>query len=151
MRFNPKDIGAGLLLGAIGLFFAANAWSSLRIGQAVSMGPGYFPVVLGSILVIFAIVIALGGVNKDREHFGAVPWRGIALVLGGVIFFAITGRDLGLAPSLVVATFMAAMSPDTAKPLQSAVLSVAMTAFCLVIFVWALGLPYPVIGPWLRF
>jgi hypothetical protein len=150
MRLNPRDAGAGLLLGSIGLFFAGNAWFGLNIGRAVSMGPGYFPVVLGSILVVFALVIAFAGGKEPREAIGKVPWRGVGLVLAGVLFFAVTGRDLGLAPALTVATFLAAMSPEGAKVVPSLVLSLGLTTFCLLIFVWGLGLPYPVFGPWLR-
>ena len=50
---NLKDCAAGMLFVAIGLLFAVNAWLGLSIGSAFAMGPGYFPILLGVILIGF--------------------------------------------------------------------------------------------------
>jgi hypothetical protein len=34
--------------------------------------------------------------------------------------------------------------------MPAALLSVALTAFCVFVFIYALGLPYPLVGSWLR-
>ena len=48
---NLKDCVAGTLFVAIGLLFAVNAWLRLSVGSALAMGPGYFPILLGLILI----------------------------------------------------------------------------------------------------
>jgi hypothetical protein len=149
MRVNIRELAGGAMFVAIGAFFALNAWFGLRIGQAFSMGPGYFPIVLGLVLIGLGLAVAAGGRGRPAERLGPVPWRGIVLVTAAVVFFAFAGRKLGLAPSLAVATFMAAMAPQQATLVSAALLSLALTAFCVAVFVHALGLPYPVIGPWL--
>jgi hypothetical protein len=149
MQVNPKDIAAGGIFIAIGLFFGLNAWMSLRIGKAFSMGPGFFPVVLGIILVALGLAIVLTAVGRRPEAFGTVPWRGIGMVMFAVIFFAVTVRGLGMAPSLGIATVVAAMSSGRISLLAAILVSIALTAFCVLVFIYALSLPYPVIGPWL--
>lgn len=150
MQANIKDVGAGGLFVAIGLFFALDAAFNLRIGKAFAMGPGYFPVVLGSILVLFGLVIALRAIGKPSEVFGAVSWRGIALVMGGIFFFAFTVRGLGVGIALFVCTFTAAQSSGGLGWKTSMLMALAITVFSILVFIKLLGLPYPVIGPWLR-
>lgn len=150
MQANAKDVAAGMLFVAIGLFFAGESLLHLRIGRALAMGPGYFPLVLGSVLVAFGAVIALRAIGKPSEAFGPVSWRGVILVAGSIFFFALTVRGLGMAGALFGATIMAARSSGLLGWRGSIVLAAVMTAFSVVVFIHLLGLPYPVIGPWLR-
>jgi hypothetical protein len=149
VQANLRDVAAGAVFVAIGAFFALDAWFSLRIGRAFSMGPGYFPVLLGSILIALGLVMALLALGRPSEAIGRIPWRGLGLVLGSLVFFAVTVRGLGLAASLAATTFMAGLSSGKLSPLPAAVLSLALTAFCVAVFIYALGLPYRVVGPWL--
>jgi hypothetical protein len=149
MRVNIKDFAAGGLFIAIGAWFAQSAWFNLKIGRAFNMGPGYFPVVLGLILIGFGAVIAISAINKPQELIGRVSWRGLLLVIGGVAFFGATVRGLGLPASLGGTTFLAAMSTGRTSWLEGIILSVVMAAFCTLLFIYGLGLPYRVLGPWL--
>jgi hypothetical protein len=149
MQANLRDVAAGAVFIAIGAFFALNAWFNLKIGHAFSMGPGYFPVLLGTILVALGLAIAVQAVGRPTEAFGRVPWRSVGLIVGSIVFFAVTVRGFGLAPSLALATFMAGMSSGRMTAVPAALLSIVLTAFCVLVFITALGLPYPVIGPWL--
>jgi hypothetical protein len=80
-----------------------------------------------------------------------VPWRAILLVIGGILFFGVTVRGLGLAPALFVAVLLSAFASSRTNPLSALLLALALTAFCALIFVGGLGLPIPLIGPWLNF
>ncbi|MBL8699677.1 MAG: tripartite tricarboxylate transporter TctB family protein [Alphaproteobacteria bacterium] len=149
MRVNAKDLGAGVLFIAIGLLFGIAAWSGLRIGTARSMGPGYFPTVLSAGLVALGLVIAAGAVAKPARGDWRVSWRGVLLVTGAIVYFAFTVRGLGMAPALGGATLLAALSTERNSLAGALALSAALTAFCIAVFVYALGLPYAVVGPWL--
>ncbi len=151
MTANRRDLIAGIAFVVIGAAFGLNAWLSLRIGEAQSMGPGYFPVFLGLILVGFGAAIAFSAIGKPDESLGQVSWRGVALVTAGIVFFATTVRGLGMGPALSVATFLAARASGRLSLRGSLLLAVGLAAFCVVVFLYALRLPYPVIGPWLRF
>jgi hypothetical protein len=150
MTVNLRDLTAGMAFIVIGLAFGVNAWLTLRIGEANAMGPGYFPLLLGVLLVGFGSAIAFSAIGKAGEPFGAVAWRGTALITLSIVFFALTVRGLGMAPALGGATFLAALASGRLSVGGSLLLAIGLTSFCIVVFLYALQLPYPVIGPWLR-
>ena len=146
-----KDVIAGVIFAAFGLAFAV---PSLRydLGTALRMGPGYFPLVLGGVLVLLgAGIVAQGIFSGDREPLGPVPWRGLIHLTLAVLFFGFTVRRLGLAPALFGAVLLAAFSSKRTTALMAVAMAVGLTALCGLIFVQLLGLPVPLLGPWLRF
>ncbi len=151
MTFDTREVAAGLLFIAIGGFFAIQSVLFLRIGSTLSMGPGYFPLALGIILILLGLAIALKGVNAPPESFGRVPWRGGAFVIGAVVFFGATVRGLGIVPALGIATMLAARSSPRTGWAGAVGLSAALTAFSTFVFVYLLKVPVPIFGRWLDF
>ena len=146
-----KDVLAGLVFVAFGLAFAATAYS-YDLGTALRMGPGYFPLVLGAILILLGLVIIIQGVVQgDLTEIGPIPWRGIILITAAVIVFGFGVRRLGLAPSLFLAVLLAAFSSERTTLVSGILMAVGLTVFCILIFVEALGMTVPLIGPWLSF
>ena len=91
-----RDRLAGLVFVGFGLAFALGALT-YDVGSTLRMGPGYFPLVLGGLLVVLGGVIAVRGfVEEDAAPNGAAPWRALFLVLGAVVLFGLTVRGLGL-------------------------------------------------------
>jgi hypothetical protein len=149
MRANTRDVACGMVFVALGLFFALNAWMGLRIGHAFEMGPGFFPILLGGLLAALGSAIVIGALGKPGVAIGRISWRGIGLVSLSVLFFALTARGLGMLPALLVSTFVAAYSTTQATLRSALILSLVLSAFNTALFVYALRLPYRVIGPWL--
>jgi hypothetical protein len=149
MHVNHRDLCAGAVFIGIGALFGLNAGLTLRIGEAQAMGPGYFPIVLGAALAGLGLAIAVGAFGKTAERFGQISWRGVILVAASIFFFAMTVRGLGLAPALAIATLLAGLSSGRLSLTGAVLLAVGMTAFCVLLFVYALRLPYAVFGPWL--
>jgi hypothetical protein len=143
-----KDLLAGLVFVAFGLAFAVTAWS-YQLGTALRMGPGYFPLVLGGILVLLgALIIVEGLIAGEGEAIGPVPWRGVVLLTAAVLFFGFTVRGLGLAPSLFVTVLLAAFSSHRTTIVSALAMAFGLTAFCILVFVEGLGMPVPLLGPW---
>lgn len=149
MQVNVRDAAAGAVFMAIGLFFALDALFNLRMGSATSMGPAYFPVMVGFCLTALGAVIALVAIGKPSEAIGAIPWRGVGLVMLSIFFFGATVRGLGMAPGLGISTFFAAIASRKLSWRASAIVAVVITFFSVIAFIYLLGLPYPVIGPWI--
>jgi hypothetical protein len=149
MNVNTKDIAAGLMFGIIGAFFTVSTWLTLPVGQAFSMGPGYFPLALGLILFALGAAICLSALGKAASSFGSVSWRGLILVVASMLFFAVAVRSLGFAPALFVSLLLASFASNRLGWRAALLLSVALTAFCVAVFIYALGLPYPVIARWI--
>jgi hypothetical protein len=146
-----KDALAGLVLIAFGLAFAIGALG-YELGSAVRMGPGYVPLALGGILVVIGILVIVEGyLTGEGSPIGPVPWRAVVLLLAAIVFFGLTVRRLGLAPSLFVTALMASFSSRRMGILAAFVIALALTVFCILIFVEALGMPIAVFGRWLQF
>lgn len=149
MGARGRNTACGVLFASLGLAFAIHAWRTLPVGQASAMGPGYFPIVLGGLLFALGAGICLAGQNRSAISLPPVSWRGVILITSTALFFGATVRGLGFAPSLLVASFMAALATGQLKPRSALLLSVVLTSCNVAIFVFALRLPYPLIGPWL--
>ena len=89
---NGKDFWAGLMFAGFGLAFMLTALG-YRMGAAVRMGPGYFPVVLGGLLAVLGAAILLRSFFSGFEHpFKVLRFRlslfVAALVLACIAYFA---------------------------------------------------------------
>ena len=71
--------------------------------------------------------------------------------MGGMIFFGFTVRGLGLVPALFVTTFVSAISSKQTGVVGALLIAAFLTVISVVIFVWSLGLPLRLFGPWLNF
>ena len=149
-RYSLKNLLAGLIFVGFGIAFGYAA-SNYQIGTALRMGPGYFPIILAGIMVVLGVIIVVQSFldGADEIPLQHVPWRGLVLLIGALAFFGFTVRGLGLLPSLFVTVFLAGFASRSNGLVGALVLAVGLTALCMVIFIWALGLPLPLFGPWL--
>lgn len=150
----PRDVAGGALVMALGAGFLLLG-RELPMGTSFRMGPGYFPTILGWILValggvLAGLALARGVAGAARAEHGW-PWRAIALVIGSVAFFGITLRGIGLAPAILVVAFATAWASRYASVMASVSLALGLAAFCTFLFLRGLGLPLPMVGPWLDF
>lgn len=154
-RPGVPDMLAGGTFVALGLGFALGG-RTYGIGSTQAMGPGFVPFVLGVILTVLGAVITVqgfrGGNPHDREaaaERGPVPWVRGGMLVAGIVFFGATIEGLGLAPTLFVTTFVAALACRGVSPLKALGISVGLTVLCLGIFVGLLQLRLPLLGDWL--
>ncbi len=147
-----KDLLAGLIFIGFGLAFGYAALG-YDIGTALRMGPAYFPLVLAGIMVVLGLAITIQSffVGPDELPVGRVPWLGVVLIITALVFFGLTVRGLGLAPALFVTTFMSAFASERTGLVGALVLAALLVAIAMAIFVWGLGLPLRMVGPWLNF
>jgi hypothetical protein len=148
-RPSRQDILIGAVFLVLGAGFAVGA-TDYGLGTPSAMGAGAFPFVLGILLAVFgAITIVKGFVAGDTEPIGPIPWRAIGLITGGVLFFGATVRGLGVAPAVFVAVLLSALASERTRPRGALVIAAGLTVLCVAIFVIALQLRLPLIGPWL--
>jgi hypothetical protein len=115
------------------------------------MGPGYFPLVLAGILVVLGLVILAQGIGHPTTGQLTVPWRGLVLILTAPVVFGLTVRGLGLVPAIMLVVLISAFASRRMTVPLAAVLTVALTLFCVLVFSFGLGLPLRLFGPWLAF
>jgi hypothetical protein len=149
MRTAIKDVLAGFAFIAFGLAFAVGA-ASYEIGTALRMGPGYFPLVLGGLLILLGVlIIAKGWIAGEGDEVGPVPWKAAALITGALVFFGATIKGLGVVPSVFLTALLAGFSGHRPGLLAPVVIAVGLTVMCVLVFIVALQLRLPLVGPWI--
>jgi hypothetical protein len=147
------DILAGLIFVAFGLAFATTSLG-YEIGTPLRMGPGYFPLALGGILVFLGLLIAGKGFISSPSaegRLGSVPWRALFLIVLAVLFFGLTVRGLGLVPATAVTALLAALASSRTSILAAVAIAAGLTVLCVLVFLVALQVRLPIVGPWLPF
>lgn len=144
-----KDVLAGGIFIALGLAFAIGALTT-DIGTLLRMGPGYFPLILGGILVVLgAMIIAKGFIAGEGEPLGDVDWRALAFITAGLLFFGLTVRGLGVIGALFGASMLASVARSQTSLREALVISIGLTVLSVVVFIVALQLRLPLIGSWI--
>lgn len=137
------------LLGAITSFVSYK----YGLGTLARIGAGFFPTVLGTVLLLLGCAIYLtADIPEDTTdsafHGGdasaPVDWRGWFAIVGGVLLFIVLTPVLGLIPGTFLCVFVSAMGDRSMTALSSAVLAAVVSILGAIMFVWGLqvGLPY---------
>ncbi|MDV4157450.1 MULTISPECIES: tripartite tricarboxylate transporter TctB family protein [Rhizobium] len=150
ISFDTTNAICGALFIATGAFFAIQSLG-LDLGTAVRMGPGYFPLVLAAVLVLLGAIIFIQALRVEGEPIDAFAWRGMLFILPAPVFFGLTVRGLGFAPSLFLTAFIACFASQKMNVFLAIVLSLLLTIFSVGVFSYGLGLPFERFGPWVRF
>jgi putative tricarboxylic transport membrane protein len=141
---SPRDLLAGVCLVALALF-ALWAGAPLDAGTRRAMGPGMLPRTVALAVLAAGILLVVLSLLKRGEELGRWPLRGPLFVSLAIVAFSLTIRTVGLAvagPLVVVVS--GAASPES-RPRELVIFAVAITAFCIGLFKYALGLPIPVL------
>jgi hypothetical protein len=144
-----KDFISGLLFVACGALFLYLA-QNYDFGTARRMGPSYFPALLSMALIAIGVAVLARPVFGEREGASGFAWKGLALVVAGTCLFGILIRGAGIVAAIGILVLVSALADRNFRWLPSLALAGALAVFCTVIFVLALGLPIPIVGPWLR-
>ena len=141
---DSKDFWSGIMLIAIGgvaVFIALD----YPFGTALRMGAGFFPVVLGIALVLFGLYFAIRGMRASAKIEGNWSLRALIVLPLAFVAFGILMEYAGFVPAMVALIVGSAAAGTEFRMGEVLVLSVLLTVMCVALFIWALGLPYPLI------
>ena len=144
---HPKDFYAGLMYAAIGIGAIVVA-RGYTMGTSVRMGPGYFPTLLGALLIIIGTLSMIRAFLRQGESIATFYWKEIFLVLGSVVLFGLLVRGAGLVPSLILLVLVSAWASEKFQIKSAVLLAILTSVFSALVFVKGLGLPFSIIGPW---
>jgi hypothetical protein len=145
---NNKDFLAGLLFIAIGVVAVAVA-RDYPMGNAMRMGPAYFPVVLGGILILLGAWVTARGLRSGEKLKGDWGWKPLALVALSIMLFGWMMARLGLIPALVAVFFVSAYAGREFRFKEVLLLTAVMSVFAVVVLLYVLKMPYPLIAGFL--
>jgi putative tricarboxylic transport membrane protein len=128
-------------IGAAAMFIARD----YRFGSALRMGPGFFPTILGGILIAFGICIMAVGLKSGEKIEGSLSLRALIMLPLSLVLFGLLMQLAGFIPALVALVLMSAASGREFKLMEVLMLTVVLTVASVALFIWGLGLPYPLI------
>ncbi|WP_019449223.1 tripartite tricarboxylate transporter TctB family protein [Cupriavidus sp. BIS7] len=148
-----KDYYGGTLMTLVGL---AAVWAGMQYhtGTLSHMGPGFFPVAVGSLLAFVGVLIAISArgdapqgapaAGHGHGHGHAAPdLRGTVCIVLGTLAFLLFGKYGGMIPATFAIVFISALGDRSNSIKQAFLLSVAMCVIAAVVFSWALQLQLP--------
>ncbi len=141
---NNKDFWTGVMLIGIGtgaMFIARD----YRFGSALRMGPGFFPTILSGVLIVFGVCIIAVGFRNGEKIQGHLSLRALILLPLSLILFGKLVDYAGFVPALVPLVFVSAASGRSFKVIEVLLLTAVLTVASTALFIWGLGLPYPLI------
>ncbi len=152
---SQKDFFSGLLFTTVGGAFAWGA-RDYEIGSAARMGPGYFPLMLGLLLVLLGIAITIksfsGPGAGSGDRIGAFAWRPLLLVLLANLLFGVLLVGLpsiglpamGMFVAIMALTLVASMARKGFRWKESLLLGAGLSLGSYLAFVRVLQLQFPV-------
>ncbi|PHK93022.1 hypothetical protein CR162_20810 [Pseudoroseomonas rhizosphaerae] len=131
------------------LMIAGGAWFSLyalnyNLGTLRRMGPAYFPLGIGVLVVLFGLLLVLPALRRP----GGVPrpeLRPFLAICAAVLAFALAVERAGLVPATLVLTALAAWAERAPDLRLTAILGLALSARAVLVFTQGLGIPIPAI------
>jgi len=139
----PKDFYAGLLFVAFGVFAIIVA-RNYPLGTAARMGPGYFPRLLGILLIVLGAALSLTALRGQGPPLPGWKWRPVSIVLLSVVAFGLVLTHAGLVLSTIVLIAVASTASREFRFRESLLSGVLLAALSVGVFVIGLKLQLPI-------
>ena len=140
---NPKDFWSGALFIAVGVA-AIVLGSHYALGTAARMGPGYFPRILGILLIALGAILAIRATRTRGGPIARVHWRPTIIVLGSVVLFGAIVRPLGVALSTVILIVASSAASREFRPREALIAGIVLAALAVGVFVVGLQIQLPI-------
>jgi hypothetical protein len=143
---HPKDFLAGLIFVAFGVA-AVVLGSAYPLGTAARMGPGYFPRILGLLLIVLGVALALRALRLQGGPLAYWKWRPTLVVTTSVVLFGLIVTHVGLVFSTIGLIVLSSAASTEFRAKEALISGVLLAALAVGVFVIGLKLPLPV-WPW---
>lgn len=140
---DSKDVCGGVILALLGLYFVVEGWR-LGIGSLTSMGPGFFPLLVGCAGMLIGGGLLVSATAQSGA-LGTVEWRPLIAITAALAAFALTIERFGLIVAIALATSIAAFGDRKSRPWQIALLTLVICLLIWLVFSVGLGLTIPLL------
>jgi hypothetical protein len=143
---HPKDFFAGLIFIAFGLA-AIIIGSNYALGSAARMGPGYFPRILGILLLVLGAALSLRALKIKGGPLPRWHWKPMLVVLGSVVAFGVLVNYIGLVLATIGLVFGSSAASHEFRPKEALLSGVLLAMLAVGVFIFGLNLQLPT-WPW---
>lgn len=142
MTLRRPDRSAIVGAAALAAFGAYGIWqgSQYHVGQLTRMGPGMFPVGLGLLLLVLALVVLFDKPGEEASARRSSP-RAVGCIFGSIVAFGLVVERFGVVPATVVLVVVASLAERRLRPLTTAAIALGLSAVAVLLFIEGLGLP----------
>lgn len=141
-----SDVLAGGLFVLLGTGFLILA-QDFGFGSLLRMGPGFFPVILSTLLIAIGLVVAVRG--RAQQETLTLPRLGPhERVVMAMVLFAGLMQPLGSYLTMPLVVLFAASASPAFSWRSAIALALGLTVASDLIFRLGLGLPLHGLGPW---
>jgi Tripartite tricarboxylate transporter TctB family len=142
---SPRDLLAGACLVALALL-ALLGGARLGGGTLRAMGPGMLPRAVAWAIGAGGLLLAILSFVRRGPPLGRWPIRGPLFITLAVVAFAITVRTVGLVVAGPLVVVVSGAAASDVRPRELVVFALVMTALCVGLFRYVLGLPIPILS-----
>ncbi len=114
-------------------------------GSALHMGPGFFPSVLGGVLIAFGICIMTMGLLGNEQIQARLSIRALIMLPLSLVLFGVLMQRAGFIPALLALVLVAAASGREFRVVEVLLCAAVLAGLSVAVFVWGLGLSYPLV------
>ncbi|MEL0107073.1 MAG: tripartite tricarboxylate transporter TctB family protein [Rhodospirillaceae bacterium] len=139
---SQKDFYAGLMFTGFGIFALYEA-HKYDMGVIERMGPGYFPTILGALLVGLGLAVFVRSFFSGVATKIRVDLRPIVLVLSGVVAFGLLLNVAGLVVAAFALITLACLGSWEFRLRDTLIMFVILVAFCTLVFYYGLEVSMP--------
>lgn len=147
-RVDYRDVIGGTLvtLGGVGAMY--HSLTSLQVGTLARMGPGYFPALVGGLLILCGLMILIPALLRagPMPH---IEFRPLFWISISTLAFALLLIPFGLIPAVIAQSLLSGMADRKLSWAKSLLLSGGLAILATLIFRVGLGMTVSAFSwPW---
>ncbi|OWU84620.1 hypothetical protein ATO6_13255 [Oceanicola sp. 22II-s10i] len=142
---NEKDFWSGVMFVTIGVATIVIA-RDYGMGTLRSMGPGWFPTAIGTIMALLGAVIALRSLGRSggTERIERIGLRELLLLALSIALFAFLLPRLGMVISVAILSLVAIFADHGFRMIEAVIITVSLVLLSWLIFALGLSVQMPV-------
>jgi hypothetical protein len=112
------------------------------VGTLLRMGPGYFPAVIGLLMIGFGVILLVQAFRPEPAAAEPFLLRPVLMIPIGVALFALLLERFGLGPAIFALVIASLLSEPVFRPARAAMVAAGTSALIYGVFVLVLRLPF---------
>ena len=147
-RVDYRDLIGGGLITIAGAAAMYHSLTAFTVGTAARMGPGYFPALVGGLLMLCGVMILIPALLRAGP-MPVLEFRPLFWISLSVLAFALLVLPFGLVPAIIAQSVLAGISDCKLSWRSSLILAGSLSVGATLVFKVGLGVILPAFAwPW---